>query len=218
MVLLLPVGSPVVSGRWSPWWVALGSAVLVTAGVRYRATWSSVGRSTLRWGGVVLGLLLIAATAVGLLSQRVIDGRAQVRGSALDRAIVQLSEARAVTAILADNQGLMNLPAEQAVPLGATFQAAIDQDVRIGQLWNPATTDVAPVDELTEVVRLVNLAALTQAAALEAQYGNLVNPEPAIAAAALDNAARSGEIISMTLPAALAAAQQAIIAAAGDRP
>jgi hypothetical protein len=218
VVLILPVGSPVISGRWSPGWLVMGCALLLVAVFRYRNAWRGDTRESLRWVGALMGALLVAATMVGLSTQHVVEGRAQVRGSSVDRAIVQLAQARTIMNVLADNQGLLNLPAEQAVPLGATFQAAINQDIRIGQVWNPATTDVAPLPELAEVVRLLNLASLIQVAALEAQYGNLANPEPALAAEASAKTAQSSVLITVTLPEALDAAQRAIVATVGSRP
>lgn len=215
VVLLLPVGSPLISGQWSLLWVVVGTLLLVLVGVRYPSSWRDAQNRKYRSAGAILAGVLLAATLVGLSTQRVVEGQAQLRGSALDRAVDQLSQARRSLAVLVDNQGLMNLPPEQALPLSATFQAAVDQNVRIGNLWNPATAGAPPITELAEVTRLINLAALTQAGALEAQYANLAAPEPGLAAQALERAALSATIIETQLPAALDAVERAIEKAAG---
>ena len=215
IVLLFPVGSPLVSGQWSLPWVVFGVLLLTVVGVRYPSSWHAAQNRNYRNASAILAVVLLAATLVGLATQRVIEGQAQLRGSALDRAVGELSQARRSLAVLADNQGLMNLPPEQALPLSATFQAAVDQNVRVGKLWNPATAGEPPINELAEVTRLLNLAALTQAGALEAQYANLVAPEPGLAAQAIERAMLSAAIIETQLPAALDAAERAIKKAAG---
>jgi len=215
LVLAVVGGTPLVDGRWQPVWLVGPLAVAAVLAGLYPRTWRNRNRGAARVTGVALSALLLVGAGVGALTQNVVEGRAQLRGSTLDRAVEMLREMERSRDVLADNQRLLGLPAEQAIPLVATYRAAAGQAIAIGQRWNPATAGVPPLEVFGEALVLLNLAGTQQAAALEAFLANLENPEPAIEAEALARAAEVGRILEELLPGVLTEVRTAIEAGAG---
>lgn len=216
-VLAVPVGSPLVSGRWAPLWVGLGLVLGAFSALGYRAAWR---RESARWnrstiGGLTLLVVVVASVLTGLATQRVYDGRAQLRGSYVDRSLGQLELAEQALSVLLDNQGLLNLPSEQALPLENIFAAAVEQDLYLSQLWNPATLGEASSSELLTVATLLNQAAGKQAEALGQRYNSLTNPEPNLVASAVATGQAAQQMLEIDVPQALDSFRRSIDRVAG---
>lgn len=209
LVLLLVAGTPLVDDTWSLPWLA-GTAVAGIATILLqRGAAREVGRAPRATGLVVGGIVLLAGIA-GIIGQNVVEGRAQLRGSDVDRAVEEHRELERTLVILTENQGLLTLPPEQAIPLGSVYAAARQQAIAIGERWNPATRPVPPLPELATVYELVNIAAAQQAAAFDGFVANLENPEPAVEAGYVERALAVDALLRDDIPAALEAVDRAI--------
>jgi len=211
-VLLLVAGTPLVDGTWSlPWFAGSTVGTLVLLALHPRAT-RGAGTGP-QVTGLALGVVVLLAGVAGIVGQNVVEGRAQLRGSDVDRAVEEYHELRHTLEILTENQGLLTLPPEQAIPLGAVYAEAKQQAIAIGQLWNPATKPVPPLPPLADAYELVNIAAAQQAAALEGFVANLENPEPAREAAYIERGIAVDALLQNGIPRALDAVDAAIRAA-----
>lgn len=209
LVLLLVAGSPLVTGSWNSAWLAGSSVTTIALLLLYPRASRGAGRGARTAGLVLAGLVTVSAVA-GIVRQNVVEGRAQVRGSVTDRAVEEHRELTAAVDVLSENQGLLNLPPEQAIPLGAVYARARQQAILIGERWNPATNGTPPLPELAEAYALVNLAAAQQAAALDGFIANLENPEPALEAAYVERGIAVNAILTRDLPPVLVAIERAI--------
>lgn len=213
VVVAVVGGTPVVTGEWDPRWLAGAGILALLLLFLYPRTWRQ-RRGIARLVGSGLGLLLVLGAGVGVVRQNVVEGRAQLRGSALDLAVDEHEELTRAVRVLAENQRLLSLPPEQAIPLGEVYAAARGQAIAIGERWNPATAPTPPVAELGEVYTLVNLAAAQQTAALDVFVANLENPEPALADEIVERGNVVASLVTTEIPAALKAADTAIREAA----
>ena len=210
VVLLTAVaGTPLITGTWRAPWAAAGVVTGVVLLGAYPRTWRRA-RSRERATGAGLALLLVAAAIVGAIDQNVVDGRAQLRGSDIDRAVEQHRGLVAAAKIMRESQGLLTLPPEQAIPLGGVYAEARLQAIAIGERWNPATMDRAPLPELVDAYVLVNRAAAQQAAALGAFTANLENPDAALAAEYVQRGLAVDDLLAREVPAALERVESAI--------
>ena len=209
LVLLLVAGSPLVTGSWNIAWLAGSSVATIALLLLYPGASRGAGRGARTAGLVLAGLVTVSAVA-GIVGQNVVEGRAQVRGSAIDRAVEEQRELAAAVDVLSENQGLLNLPPEQAIPLGAVYAEARQQAILIGERWNPATNGTPPLPELAEAYALVNLAAAQQAAAIDGFVANLENPEPALEAEYVERGIAVDAILTRDLPPVLEAVERGI--------
>jgi hypothetical protein len=209
LVLLLVAGSPLVTGSWNIAWLAGSSGAAIALLLLYPGAIRGAGRGARTAGLVLAGLVTVSAVA-GIVGQNVVEGRAQVRGSATDRAVEEQRELAAAVDVLSENQGLLNLPPQQAIPLGAVYAEARQQAILIGERWNPATNGTPPLPELAEAYALVNLAAAQQAAAIDGFVANLENPEPALEAEYVERGIAVDAILTRDLPPVLEAVERAI--------
>lgn len=200
IIFTLVGGSPVINGHWS--FLVLGVGLIVSTAVGISTVdilQHTVAYRKRRLGiGLGGGLLLIGL--LGMVSQHVVAGRALLHGSALDRAVSERGTLDASYKVLMDNQNLLYLPAEQAASLATTYQNAAAQDLRVAKLWNPATVTEPPLPAFEEIYRLMNLAAVTQSAALNAFLSNLVTPENSIAEQARLLTEEAAQLLTVDIP------------------
>lgn len=208
-VLVLVAGTPLVDGTWSlPWFLGAGIAALVLLALYPRATRGTGTGSQVT--GLVLGLIVLVAGIAGIVGQNVVEGRAQLRGSEIDVAVEEHRELVRTLEVLRENQGLLSLPPEQAIPLGAVYAEARQQAIAIGERWNPATKATPPLPELADAYELVNIAAAQQAAALDGFVANLANPEPAVEAAYVERGLVVDALLRNDIPRTLERVERAI--------
>jgi hypothetical protein len=209
LVLLLVAGTPLVTGSWNIAWLAGSGIATVAFLLLYPRASRGAGRAT-RSVGLILAALVGVAGLVGIVGQNVVEGRAQIRGSATDRAVEEHRELTAAAEVLSENQGLLSLPPEQAIPLGTVYAEARRQAILIGERWNPATNGTPPVPELAEAYALLNLAAAQQTAAIDGFVANLENPEPALETEYVERGIAVREILENDLPPVLAKIERVI--------
>ena len=208
-VFAVIAGSPLVDGSWHVIWFTGAVASLLGLLVTYPRTWRS-GPRRARSAGMGVAVLLAVAAVAGGLAQNVVEGRAQLRGSSIDRAVDEHRELVRAAEILGENQRLLTLPPEQAIPLGAVYAEARMQAIAIGERWNPATRGAPPVAELGDTYVLINLAAAQQAAALQVFVANLENPEPALEAELVERGSAVAVLLAEDVPRSLEQVDRAI--------
>lgn len=209
LVLLLVAGTPLVDGTWSlPWLIGSIVGALVLLVLYPRATRGAGTGAQIT--GLGLGLLVVIAGIAGIAVQNVVDGRAQLRGSEIDRAVEEHRELVLTLEVLTENQGLLTLPPEQAIPLGSVYAEARQQAITIGERWNPATKPTPPLPELAPAYELVNMAAAQQAAALDGFVANLENPEPAVEAEYIERGLAIDALLQREIPRALDTVDRAV--------
>lgn len=211
-VLLLVAGSPLIAGAWSIPWIAGASITVVSLLLLYPRASRGAG-SKIQVMGLGLGLVVLVAGIAGIVGQNVVEGRAQLRGSNVDRGVEEHRELVTTLAVLSENQRLLTLPPEQAIPLGSIYAKARQQAITIGERWNPATKPNPPLPELAKAYELVNIAAAQQAAALDGFVANLENPEPALEAEYIQRGLAVDALLRNEIPVALDAVNKAVLRA-----
>jgi hypothetical protein len=209
LVLLLVAGSPLVAGTWSTPWIAGASIAVMTLVLLYPRASRGAGANA-QVMGLGLGLVVLVAGIAGIIGQNVVEGRAQLRGSDVDRGVEEHRELVTTLAVLSENQRLLTLPPEQAIPLGSVYANARQQAITIGERWNPATKPNPPLPELAKAYELVNIAAAQQAAALDGFVANLENPEPALEAEYIERGLAVDALLRNEIPVALEAIEEAV--------
>lgn len=209
LVLLLVAGTPLVDGAWSLPWLAGSSIGALVLLVLYPRATRGAGTGA-QIAGLGLGLLLLVAGIAGIIGQNVVEGRVQLRGSNIDLAVEEHRELVLALEVLTENQGLLTLPPEQAIPLGAVYAKARQQAIAIGERWNPATKPTPPLPELGEAYKLVNIAAAQQAAALDGFVANLENPEPAVEAEYVERGLAVDALLQREIPRLLDTVDRAV--------
>lgn len=204
-------GTPLVSGTWNLVW---GAAFLISAVVLLATcprTWRKTTRG-IRVAGIGAALLVAVGAATGMVAQNVVEGRAQLRGSAVDIAVEERDELERSLRVLVENHGLLALPPEQAIPLRdrLVYQRAIEQSRAIADRWNPATAGDPVLPILGDAYVLLNRAATGQTEALTGFVENLGNPEPAKARVVVERANVVAATLTTDIPATLSALEQAI--------
>jgi hypothetical protein len=195
-------GTPLVSGVWNlPWGIATG-----VAAIGLLATWPRTWRKAptfVKLSSVLVTVVVTVSSVTGTLVQNVVEGRAQLRGSTIDMAVEEHHELERSLRILTENQGLLVLPPEQAIPLLERYLLAIRQAEDLAARWNPATAGEPPLPVIGEAYALLNRAAAEQKDALKLFVENLENPEPAKASELVERANVVAGLLGTTIPAAL---------------
>jgi hypothetical protein len=181
VVIALVGGTPAVSGTWSWSWVVAAGVVALGAAAQSLRAWNHGARRPVAFAGVG-GALMVLACVVGLATQVVVDGQAQLDTSETAAAVRLTDEARAALEVLRGNQALLGLPVEQATALLGLYDDAIRQDLRLAERWNPATAGELPGEGFEAVHIELNRAAVRQADALAGFSLNVKSPADSIAA------------------------------------
>lgn len=174
-------GAPWISGAWNWYWVAGGAATAALAAAQTLRAWAR-GLTRQVGAGLAVAGVLVAACLVGLSTQVVIGGQVQLTTSDTAEAVRLTEEALTALDVLRGNQLLLNLPAEQAAALLGTYDAAIEQNRRLAERWNPATAGELPGEGFVSVFAELNRASVRQAEALAGFSMNINNPADSIAA------------------------------------
>ena len=165
------ITTPLISGEWDINGVGL---ILISFLFFYLSSLviRSAGGFSKTLSLLMCGLVIIFAP-VGVFSQVVVDGQAQLIGSQLDRAQRINDDILNDMYILENNQKLLELPLEQARGLAPSYQEAISTGLSIAAKWNPATASNLPSPGYLPVFRKVNTAADLQASALGLYIANM---------------------------------------------
>lgn len=185
-VYMLIAGSPVVSGKWSLVHLTIGLLAgggICGAGFRfyYRA-----GYTSYHYGAMGAGILLLAASVVGVTVQDTIGTRVVLNNSELSEHKQTLDAAQRDLDILKGNQTLVRLTRGEINALGgydrirSLYIAAEIQSQELSDRWNvnQGVSVTAGVDAL--LYTYLRDAGLKQAATLQKYFTNYDTPEPAL--------------------------------------
>jgi len=170
-------GTPVFSGSWEP--AQFGWLVLPVVGaVAVIRSWSRVTTRT-KVAAVALAVVTFTSFTTGSLTQIVVDGQVQLRGSVGDRTYRLAKAVLADMLVLEENQRLLELPSEQARGVFDLYAQAAAQSGGIAARWNPAIAGEVPLPGFVSVFDKLNKAADLQAQALLLYADDLQQPDPA---------------------------------------
>jgi hypothetical protein len=173
--------TPVVSGQWDPAWLLV---LLVVTGA---VSWLVAGKGEPRFRAIgwAVAVIVLSVSAVGVLTQNVLNGEAVREGSQRDRSVETFKAIERSVEILTENQRLLFLSSEQAIGVASVYTDAAQQAVAIAERWNPVIAAQDTPENILALMAEVNAVAARQAAAFENFAVNLTNPEAAIEAKAL---------------------------------
>jgi len=177
LIFAITATTPIFSGEWNPKgviWLAL-CGMGIYSSIFFAKMSTKIGK----FFTVAVGLLIATAFAAGVVSQVVVDGSAQIRGSVSDRSQKLATALINDMLIIEENQKFLELPDEQARGVYNLYGRAATQSAEIAAKWNPATNAEIPLPGFAAVLILVNGAADLQSRALIAFADDLNQPDPA---------------------------------------
>lgn len=145
---------------------------------------------------IVVTLVTFTSYAAGSLTQIVVDGQVQLRGSVGDRTYRLAKEVLSDMLILEENQRLLELPPEQARGVFELYAEAAAQSSGIAARWNPATAGDVPLPGFVTVFEKLNEAADLQARTLLAYADDLQQPDTARQQRIVQTRARISDLLT----------------------